>query len=634
MSLPKLLLRVLLFLLLLPGSARSQENAFPPAVELDKIRLVLELRPFVSVSFTGKDTDPRKVYSNLTFSKGIRFTGPVPDKYVVKKALLRFSAVNHADTSITVYFFPGFYYPFVKLYRDDHGVLQPLPEIVPSNSQRMSYRGFTVPPHDSMTVIVELHFLKTYSNKIRPRLVHPDFLDAFIFSIRSTNSESDLATYIFCGLLLMMILYSLAHFLQGGHREFLYYSLYAFLLGSMLFTKAIFNYRSDSINFFLEEYLDFILQCLGIICYMFFMQRFLVTKENYRFLQRLYQSGILMLFFSIVIYTWFHYATDNFPLENLTENLTKILLLGMVIGFLAFSVRHWKDHSLRYLFWGNLLFLLFSIFSLALILIPHLFNLGGLAGNSLLYYEAGLFFELVFFMAALNNKNRSRIVEETREREYLRSQNLVKEYEKEMAVYKAQQEERERISADMHDELGSGITAIRLMSEIARNKMKEDTPVELHKISHSANDVLNKMNAIIWSMNASNDSVDNLLLYIRTYAVEYFENTPVTCQVESPDKVASHEITGEKRRNIFLSVKESLNNILKHAAATKVNINIIANGELVIIITDDGKGIDLDKLRYFGNGLKNMARRMENIGGSYQIENTGGGSKTTLRLPL
>ena len=112
----------------------------------------------------------------------------------------------------------------------------------------------------------------------------------------------------------------------------------------------------------------------------------------------------------------------------------------------------------------------------------------------------------------------------------------MKEYEKELAVLKAQQEERERISADMHDELGSGMTAIRLMSEIARNKMKENTPVEIEKISNSADDVLNKMNAIIWSMNSENDSLDNLISYIRSYALEYFENTPIDCKVNTPEQ--------------------------------------------------------------------------------------------------
>jgi signal transduction histidine kinase len=215
----------------------------------------------------------------------------------------------------------------------------------------------------------------------------------------------------------------------------------------------------------------------------------------------------------------------------------------------------------------------------------------------------------------------------------LKAQNLMQQYEKEIAVYKAQQEERERISADMHDELGSGMTAIRLMSEIARNKMKENTPVEIHKISQSADEVLNKMNAIIWSMNSGNDTLDNLVSYIRSYSLEYFENTPIECRVNTPKSFTDHELTGDKRRNIFLCVKETLNNVLKHSEATLVTITIEIHELLKIKITDNGKGIDKDNLRRFGNGLKNIQRRMENIGGSFSISGDDG-TVTVLELPL
>lgn len=222
---------------------------------------------------------------------------------------------------------------------------------------------------------------------------------------------------------------------------------------------------------------------------------------------------------------------------------------------------------------------------------------------------------------------------QTREREMLKNQNQMQEYEKELAVLKAQQEERQRISADMHDELGSGMTAIRLMSEIARNKMKENTPTEIEKISQSANDVLNKMNAIIWSMNSGNDTLDNLVSYIRSYALEYFEATPIQCKVNTPEIIPPYEISGDKRRNIFLCVKETLNNALKHSEASLITIDFKVNDFLIVAISDNGKGIDMQQLRQFGNGLKNIAHRMESIGGTFKIERNNG-TITTLTLPV
>jgi signal transduction histidine kinase len=337
---------------------------------------------------------------------------------------------------------------------------------------------------------------------------------------------------------------------------------------------------------------------------------------------------------SMLVYSFLHYFSDNYNAEYLVESATKFLLLLMILIFLIYSMRHWADKLLRYLFWGNLCLFIFALVSqLAIVLNPLFKSFPGIFSSSVIYYEIGLLLELVFFLTGLNHKNRRQIIAQTKEREMLKAQNQLQEYEKEIAVYKAQQEERQRISADMHDELGSGMTAIRLMSEIARNKMKENTPVEIDRISSSADDVLNKMNAIIWSMNSGNDTLDNLISYIRSYALEYFENTPVSCKVNTPPDIPEKELTGDKRRNIFLSVKESLNNVLKHSKGSGVTITIEVNHVLKIVIADNGPGIDMQNLRRFGNGLKNITRRMESIGGIFKIENREG-TVTTLELPL
>jgi signal transduction histidine kinase len=171
------------------------------------------------------------------------------------------------------------------------------------------------------------------------------------------------------------------------------------------------------------------------------------------------------------------------------------------------------------------------------------------------------------------------------------------------------------------------------MSEIARNKMKEDTPVEIEKISNSADEVLNKMNAIIWSMDSEHDSLDNLISYIRAYALEYFENTSIHCKINTPETIAEKDISGDKRRNIFLCVKETLTNALKHSKATEITIDIDIQAELVIRIADNGAGVDMAQIRQFGNGLKNIAKRMKSIGGDFRIENKNG-TLTTLTLPV
>jgi signal transduction histidine kinase len=134
-------------------------------------------------------------------------------------------------------------------------------------------------------------------------------------------------------------------------------------------------------------------------------------------------------------------------------------------------------------------------------------------------------------------------------------------------------------------------------------------------------------------MNSSNDTLDSLISYIRAYSIEFFDATPIDCKVTMPQTIPSKEISGDKRRNIFLCVKETLNNVLKHSKASKVKINIETNGVLMIKISDNGVGIDQENIRRFGNGLKNIDRRMKIIGGNYKISNNGG-AETILELPL
>jgi signal transduction histidine kinase len=169
------------------------------------------------------------------------------------------------------------------------------------------------------------------------------------------------------------------------------------------------------------------------------------------------------------------------------------------------------------------------------------------------------------------------------------------------------------------------MTSIRLYSELAKRKLINTPIPEIEKISSSANELLSKMNAIIWSMSSSNDTLNNMIAYIRSYALEYFEDTGVNCKISIPENLPNVEVVGEIRRNVFLVVKEALNNILKHSKATEVNIKLVrAQDGLTLYIQDNGTGIDMNKLRQFGNGLKNMKKRMEAIKIDFTIENSEG----------
>jgi signal transduction histidine kinase len=585
--------------------------------------------------FLSRDSSLLKYYAQLNFARTIADRKKVSDENVSKKVIIRFNVFNSGDAAKGVYFFPGFYFNSIELFKAETGGLKILPRIVPDNPDSIGYRYFTVPGKDSATIIAELQMEKTYNNVIRPRLVYELYLPAYVTQVHNVTKEIDMVTYLICGLFLMMTLFSLANYLSGSDDEFLYYSLYGIMLGGMLFIKSFYNNQAGTLNYFIESYLDFMMQAIGIIFYLLFMQRFINTSAKHPFLHQLFKYGIYVLIGSMLLFTWFHFFSDNFSVKNSIETFTKVsLTLLLLPAVIVYGIKNRQDTILRFIIWGNLCMLVFSVFSEAIIMFGRFpKTIPSLLSNSLFYYEIGLLLEFIFFMIALSNKNSIRLIHQTREREQLKTENQMKEYEKELAVFKAQQEERDRISADMHDELGSGMTAIRLMSEIAKNKMKGDVPREIEKISESANDVLNKMNAIIWTMNSGNDTVDNLVSYIRVYSQEYFENTSIHCKINTPEQIRYKEMSGDKRRNIFLCVKETLNNALKHSKAAEIIIDIEFNNTLKIRIADNGVGIDMNKLRQFGNGIQNMKHRMSTIGGEIKIVNEGG-TVTTLELPL
>jgi ligand-binding sensor domain-containing protein/two-component sensor histidine kinase len=190
----------------------------------------------------------------------------------------------------------------------------------------------------------------------------------------------------------------------------------------------------------------------------------------------------------------------------------------------------------------------------------------------------------------------------------LRKQKIL--LEKQLAV----QYERQRISAEMHDDIGAGLSGIRLMTEMAKMKSKDDESVsEIEKIYNSVGDISSKMKEVIWSLNTENDSLGNLLSYLQKQARLMMEHYPGSFTITMPEQTPDIKIGGEIRRHIYLAVKEALHNIIKHSGADKVNLIIDYADKLAIKVSDNGKGINIGESSNAGNGLKNMKKRMEQI---------------------
>lgn len=197
---------------------------------------------------------------------------------------------------------------------------------------------------------------------------------------------------------------------------------------------------------------------------------------------------------------------------------------------------------------------------------------------------------------------------------------------------RALERERSRIAQDLHDDLGSLLTRISLLGGLLRADKDNPEQVETHagKITQSADQTVRALEEIVWAVRPGSDTLQSLLEYLAHFGNELFEGSPIRCRLDLPQEVPARALPPDVRHNIFLIAKEALTNVLKHSGASEVNLQVKVNGRsFTLIITDNGRGFDVAKTTDGQrNGLENMRRRAEAVGGRLAMSSdTGKGSR-------
>ncbi len=200
-----------------------------------------------------------------------------------------------------------------------------------------------------------------------------------------------------------------------------------------------------------------------------------------------------------------------------------------------------------------------------------------------------------------------------------------------MERQKEVQDMRNRIARDIHDEIGSGLTKISVMSSKLNSQIENqnDTQQLSEKIQKTSRDVIESLGEIVWTVNPKNDSIGNLLSYIRQYAGKYFDSTAIKHQVEitwTNEEQKQIELSPEIKRNMLMIVKEALNNVVKHSGASECKISVRVDERFVHLkVKDNGMGLHTSpqpspkERGHEGNGLKNMQKRAEEVKGTFVI---------------
>jgi signal transduction histidine kinase len=200
--------------------------------------------------------------------------------------------------------------------------------------------------------------------------------------------------------------------------------------------------------------------------------------------------------------------------------------------------------------------------------------------------------------------------------------------------------ERARIARDIHDDFGARLTILLVTGEEAQDKLSGDGDAEVRgqfrQMCETARDMLNAIDEVVWVVNPRRDTLGDSVIYICKYAESFLRAASVRCRFDIQPGLPEISLDLPFRRNIFLTIKESLSNAVKHSGATEVSIRISLEGmTLRAIVEDNGHGFDPLKIDVARHGLKNMIARIKDLGGNCEVAGAPGtGCRVAFSVPL
>jgi signal transduction histidine kinase len=200
------------------------------------------------------------------------------------------------------------------------------------------------------------------------------------------------------------------------------------------------------------------------------------------------------------------------------------------------------------------------------------------------------------------------------------------------------QQERARIARDIHDDVGSRMTQLVLHGEVAQSELPSDSAMrpQLDRICEEARDVLSTMDEILWAVNPKRDTFGDFASYVCDYAQTFLKPTSIHCLFDVAPEMSAVVLDLPLRRALLMVIKETLNNAVKYSGASELRLQILCQGhDLVVVVSDNGKGFDPSNAKQNRNGLANMTQRMREVAGSCRIKSEPGrGCRIEFVVPL
>ncbi|MBN8836830.1 MAG: hypothetical protein J0I09_06205 [Sphingobacteriia bacterium] len=439
-------------------------------------------------------------------------------------------------------------------------------------------------------------------------------------------------TYLIMGLRIgifaLAFFFGLFLFFSTGNRNFIFYSAYIFISAAWLWSTEGFGFQLmwphfPGLNNRLEA-------SLGVLYSgVFILNALQFTKQ--------YDNNRTRLKRTLVFYMYFFLFWGLMPLLPFISLSANHLATFFLFAFFLFNISgvilmivyllrlFLKGHTIiLYYFFAVVVTLIFSVLT-----VSYSFGWINLPFSASTLVSTGTIIDVILMtLGIVRQFNNYKLEKENMLMEYLKQQKSINQ-----KILQTQEEERIRISKELHDDIGAGLTQITLMSEAAKNKYNAFE--ELSEIAKTGHKLVNNMSEIIWSMHPENKTVEQFFIHIREQLNELLEYTSIEYSINLPESADNILLKDEYKRDILLITKEIVHNAIKYSEATYIAINAkTTSTTLTFSITDNGIGFDMNHIRP-GNGLKNMQQRVKGIQGSIKIETAPGNGTTFLyTIPL
>jgi signal transduction histidine kinase len=227
---------------------------------------------------------------------------------------------------------------------------------------------------------------------------------------------------------------------------------------------------------------------------------------------------------------------------------------------------------------------------------------------------------------------RRRVADRTRELEVQIQKRQFAERRREI------EQERARVAHDLHDDLGSGLTEVNMLTTLIKSPTTSPEEKERYtgELSDLALRMVTSLDEIVWAVNPRNDTIASLASYFGSYAQRLLELASVACGLDIADDLPEYPLDPKFRQELFFAFKEALTNVVRHARATQVWLRIsTADNWLVVQVADNGCGLDPRSRLPGDDGIANMNERLQALDGRCDItSDSQRGTTIEFRAPL